>query len=169
MAVLGVLVADDADQPPEFLVARRRAAFLPQQVQGNDPFVLLAAMLAGQLVHAAFQRLPQPEIIAVQGQHLAADTALNTQSERLMRISDMRPESVCRRMFQLSISPKPEVISSPPVLMLVLMRGAVQAVEGGDQLLVGAAVVVAVRGNQQVVGLDVQRAVRLDGRRSSWR
>ena len=86
---------------------------------------------------------------------------MNTQSERLMRISDMRPESVCRRMFQLSIRPNPEVILLAAGLDVGPDAGAVQPVEGGDQLLIAASVVVAVGGHQQVIGFDVERAVRL--------
>ena len=70
--MFGVLLADDAHQPPEFGVLGRRATFLLQKFKRNRPFVLFAAMLAPELINAPFKRLSQPEIIPVQGQNLAA-------------------------------------------------------------------------------------------------
>src|SRR3546814_11390113 len=50
-----------------------RAAFLLQQLQADLPFVLHAAMLAGQLIHAPLDRLAEPEIVAVKRQNILAD------------------------------------------------------------------------------------------------
>ena len=72
-------------------------------------------------------------------------------------------------MFQLSIRPKPVGDLLAAGLDIGADAGSAQAVEGGDKLLVAASVGVAVGGHQQVVGLDVERAVRLERRRSSWR
>lgn len=48
-----------------------RAGFLLKGLDGNRPFFLGTAMLAGQLVNPAFERFPKAEIIAVQRQNAA--------------------------------------------------------------------------------------------------
>ena len=47
---------------------------------------------------------------------------VKTQSDKVTRNSVMRPLAVWRMIFQLSIRPKPSVISCSPVLMFVRMR-----------------------------------------------
>src|SRR3546814_7913577 len=73
MAVVRVMLADLLDQGPKHPERAVRAAFLLQQLQADLPFVLHAAMLAGQLIHAPLERLAEPEIVAVKRQNILAD------------------------------------------------------------------------------------------------
>ena len=118
-------------------------------------------MLAGQFVHAAFQRLPQPEIIAVEGEHLAAEDGVEHPIGQV--------DADFRHSAGFGVAEDVPAVDQPEARGVLLAAGldvgadagAAQAVEGGDELLVAAAVVVSVGGHQQVEGLDVKRAVRL--------
>src|SRR3546814_7922820 len=58
-AVVRVMLADLLDQGPKHPERAVRAAFLLHQLQADLPFVLHAAMLAGQLIHAPLERLAE--------------------------------------------------------------------------------------------------------------
>jgi hypothetical protein len=115
-------------------------------------------MLARELVHAPFQGLPQPELIPVQREHLMLrDRVVNPIGQ---------VDAHCRHAPGLRMAhdvpaidqPKAARVLDAPRLDVGFNACPAQALERGDQLLIAPPVDVAVRRNQQVMRLDVQRS-----------
>ena len=157
-----VVFGDVLHQEPELLLRALGAAFLVEEGEGDLPFGLLAAVFTGDLVDTPLQRLPEPEIVPVEGQHgMIAYRVENPVRDRQLDPQQAPVEAV--------LAPHRTLVHQAEVGVLLLVTvGDVGADPGACQAVYGLAhgAVVASRGapvgeNQHVMGVDADAPVDL--------
>ena len=114
-------------------------------------------MLAGELVHPPLERLAQPEVVAVQGQHLVgADGVEHPVGQGYLHLLHPAVAGLAHDLRPVDDAEDVELLVAPGHDVGLDLR-ALQPLQRGLQPLVALAVGHPVRRHQQVVGLEAHR------------